>query len=488
MRAIYLILLIFLIGCTPNPTVKKIEVTKQKVTYINNNPRSDALVIGVGKYKNKIRPLHGVEKDLKNIKKLLGYLNINNITTLQDDKASLSDVRRAFNNYIRSDKNRFGNIFLFYYSGHGVQVVDKNRDEVDKKDEATALYDIALDDKNFITDGILLDDELHSMLGKIKSKKILIFDKCHSGSSHRGYNPYIKAVEGEYKILPKFLKKIEAKSRVKKELTDFVLFSATKDDQEAEDSPIGGLFTNSFIDGILYKKADMNSDNKITVSELEKFCAINISNLAVNISKKYNVGVKGKFDPSFVPKEIRGQNISSIFNLKNSSQTRQSIKQKPLLESTLDSLVSSDTIQLSLLGGKTDFKERDRVRFELTSTKSGYLNIFIAYGDSYRLFMKNQKIREGKLYAFPHDFMAGKHLVAKRPLGTTKIYALLSRKPLSIKGYLSKKENDLDLTNYLRKGVMVVAKRQTDGMKYKSVIEKEADILSIGRIEFEVFK
>jgi len=28
-------------------------------------------------------------------------------------------------------------------------------------------------------------------LAQIKSKKILIFDKCHSGSSHRGYNRYL---------------------------------------------------------------------------------------------------------------------------------------------------------------------------------------------------------------------------------------------------------------------------------------------------------
>jgi len=485
MRAIYLILLIFLIGCTTNPSPKKRELSKLQTPYINKNPRSDALVVGVGKYKNRIRPLDGVKKDLTNIKRFLKYLNINNITTLSDNKASLSNVRKAFDNYIRSDKNRQGNIFLFYYSGHGVQVVDENGDEKDKKDEATALWDIDLDDNDFITEGILLDDELYSMLGQIKSKKILIFDKCHSGSSHRGYNPYIKAVEGEYKVLPKFLKQIEKRSQIKKELKDFVIFSATKDDQEAEDSPIGGLFTNSFIDGILYKKADIDKNRKITVAELEKFCGINISNLAVNIRNRYeNVLVKGNFDPYFAPKKVRGQNISSIFNLKSPPKSQH----KPLLESTLDSLVSYNTLKLSLLGGKTHFKEKDRVRFELTSTKSGYLNIFIAYGDSYRLFMKNQKIEEGKLYAFPNDFMAGKHLVAKRPLGTTKIYALLSRKPLSIKEYLSKKENDLSLTNYLRKGVMVVAKREKEGTKHKSVIEKEADILSVGRVVFEVIK
>ena len=483
MRVVYIILMLFMVGCTPNPTVNKREVSLKKIKQINHNPRTDALVIGVGKYKNNIRQLYGVQKDLVNIKNLFKYLHIKHITTLENENASLKDVREAFNSYIQSDKNRKGNRFIFYYSGHGVQVIDKNGDEEDKKDEATALHDINLDDKDFISEGVLLDDELHSLLAQIESKKILIFDKCHSGSSHRGYNPYIKAVEGEYELSPKFLEDIKKNIKSQKPLKDFVIFSATKDDQEAEDSPIGGLFTNSFIDGILYKKADSNGDNRITVSELEKFCAMNIADLAVNIPKIYRgVTLKGKFDPLFSPQEAKEKTISSIFDIKTAKHT----KQKPLLEDTLDSLVSTDILQLSLMGNKTKFREHDRVRFEITSAKSGYLNIFIAYKDSYRLFMKNQKIEQNKLYTFPSDFMTGKHLVAKRPFGETKIYALLSRTPLKIKESLSKTEDDLSLTNYLRKGVMVVAKVKQQKSKTKEVA-KEADILGIGRVEFEVY-
>ena len=484
MRVLYIILMLFMVGCTPNPTVNKREVSLEKVKQINHNPRTDALVIGVGKYKNNIRPLYGVEKDLVNIKKLFNYLNIKNITTLQNERASLKGVREAFNSYIHSDKNRKGNRFVFYYSGHGVQVIDENGDEKDKKDEATALFDVNLNDKGFITEGVLLDDELHSLLAQIDSKKILIFDKCHSGSSHRGYNPYIKAVEGEYKLSPPFLKEIKNNIKSQKPLKDFIIFSATKDDQEAEDSPLGGLFTNSFIDGIYYRKADNNSDNKITVAELEKFCATNIANLAVNIPKLYkDVTLKGKFDPHFAPKEARNRDISSIFNIKQKTNSNQ--KEKYLLENTLDSLVSSDTLQLLLMGNKTEFRINDRVRFEITSNKSGYLNIFIAYKDSYRLFMKNKRIEANKLYAFPNDFMTRKHLVAKRPLGETKIYTLLSRKPLKIKEYLSKKENDLNLTNYIRKGIMIIAKREQKKSKSKKIVKK-ANILSINKVIFEV--
>ena len=138
------------------------------------------------------------------------------------------------------------------------------------------------------------------------------------------------------------------------------------------------------------------------------------------------------------------------------------------------------------MGNKTRFREHDRIRFEITSAKSGHLNIFIAYKDSYKLFMKNQKIKSNKLYAFPNDFVTGKHLISKKPFGETKIYALLSQTPLSIKEHLSKREDDLSLTNYLRKGVMVMAKREDKKEQNKEVI-RDADILSVGRVEFEVY-
>jgi len=309
----YLLFVLFL-GCSGNLVIEQDRVLDEK-SVITQNMRSDALVVGVGEYKNNIRPLDGVKKDLLNIKRLFHYLNINNITTLKNEKATLQDVRKAFNSYINSNNNRKGNIFVFYYSGHGIQVIDKNDDEKDKKDEATALYDLVLDKNDFIKGGVLLDDELAYILSNIKSKKILIFDKCHSGSSHRGDKPYIKSIGGEYQLSTEFLNEIGKNIKHKKSLKNFVIFSATKDDEDAEDSPLGGLFTNSFIDGILHKKGDINKDGKITVSELESFCTTNISHLAITILNRYKeTNLKGNFNPCFSPVEIREETLSNIFN------------------------------------------------------------------------------------------------------------------------------------------------------------------------------
>ena len=487
--------------------------------------RSDALIVGVGQYKNNIPSLWGVEKDVKNIKKLFQHLGIHNITTLQNQNATLHGIREAFQNYINSPKNHPNNNFIFYYSGHGVQVHDTLKPK-----------------SNIIINGLLLDDEMYTILGKIKSKKILIFDKCHSDSSHRG--SFIRALPQVYKLSEKFSKEIGEQNNTQNALTNFALFSATKDKEEAEDSPFGGLFTNSIIDGILYKKADLNHNGMITVHELEQFCNNNISQLATNINKGSGGGLKGDFTPKFSPTEILNHTIDSIFKTKIQKSKNKPIviaqteytpiipypQEEPLdnlipniitkpeyiptttytieetydslipnnitkieyiptitylLEDTLDSFVSNETLQLELINNKIDYREHERVRFELKSSMSGYLNIFIAYQDNYKLFMKNRKIHASKLYSFPNDFFKRKHLIAKKPYGMTKIYAILSRTPLDIEKYLSnssldKDEEDLSLTNHLRRGVMI----EYDD---RGEVVEEAEILGIGRVWFEVF-
>ena len=452
--------------------------------------RSDAFIVGVGHYKNDIIPLNGVDRDIENVEELFEYLSIDHIQTIKDEQATLQNIRKVFNHYINSPKNNPNNSFIFYYSGYGVQVKAIDKNKPDGKDEATALYDLELSpNQDIITDGLLLDNELYAILCKIKSKKILILDKCHSDSSHRGR--VIKALPQVYSVSQEFWQRIQPKTNAENALTNFVLFSATKANQEAEDFLGGGLFTTSIIDGILYRKADLNLNGTITVKELEQFCNHDISQLATNINKKdIFSNLKGDFSPQFRPTEILNETIESVFNIQNpiyQPQTTQTetIPISYLLEDTLDSLTTNNLLQLNLLFNKKTYRKHERVRFRLKFFTNGYLNIFIAYQDSYRLFMKNRKIRASKQYSFPNSFFVHKHLIAKEPYGTTKIYAILSRKPLDIESYLSnnsldKGGEDLSLTNRFRKGVMV-----TYGSGGKVV--KEADILEVGRVEFEVF-
>ena len=69
-----------------------------------------------------------------------------------------------------------GDLLLLTYSGHGGQVPDANGDEQDRMDETWVLYDRQM-----------VDDELYSLLGKLKpGVRVAIFsDSCHSGTVAR---------------------------------------------------------------------------------------------------------------------------------------------------------------------------------------------------------------------------------------------------------------------------------------------------------------
>jgi hypothetical protein len=73
-----------------------------------------------------------------------------------------------------------GDVIVFYYSGHGSQVVDLNKDEIDKKDETICPHDYA-------AAGMIKDDDLRSLFAGLAAGVNLdvILDSCHSGTGTR---------------------------------------------------------------------------------------------------------------------------------------------------------------------------------------------------------------------------------------------------------------------------------------------------------------
>ena len=89
------------------------------------------------------------------------------------------------------DKVGPSDLALFYYTGHGTQVLDIDEDEcADNLDEAIVLSHFNQTNPN--AKQYILDDEINEILTPIRSKlgedgqMVLIFDACHSGSFSRG--------------------------------------------------------------------------------------------------------------------------------------------------------------------------------------------------------------------------------------------------------------------------------------------------------------
>jgi len=148
-------------------------------------------VIGVGNYRSLptvvrgkvLQDLKGPQNDVLLMKNaLLSYgFEPSNIKILLDEKATKKNIWRAFNEWlIKSTKA--GDEVVFYFSGHGTQVIDRDHDEEDGWDETLCPYDI--DPKT--GDNAIIDDELSTWLRMLKKRYVtVIIDSCYSGGATR---------------------------------------------------------------------------------------------------------------------------------------------------------------------------------------------------------------------------------------------------------------------------------------------------------------
>lgn len=149
------------------------------------NAEQYAMLIGIWDYHNKNLELEAPPNDLELMKSLLSAADIkpDNTHILKNpDKVQIQRAFRSFSKSLGPDDS-----FLFYFSGHGTQIVDKfgtfPGDEAkgrypDKNDEALLPVDADLASP----DTYLLDDELNAMLQEFQTKKITcIIDTCYSG-------------------------------------------------------------------------------------------------------------------------------------------------------------------------------------------------------------------------------------------------------------------------------------------------------------------
>jgi hypothetical protein len=139
-----------------------------------------ALLIGIN-YKNTDFPLSGCWNDVDEINKFLLSKNFINII-MKDDDPLISDLYPTKDNITKQFQNILAkspdHIFL-YFSGHGGQLFDFNKDEKDKKDECIWVYNSSNQVISFS------DDQMREIfVDKLESKTFLtsVFDSCHSES------------------------------------------------------------------------------------------------------------------------------------------------------------------------------------------------------------------------------------------------------------------------------------------------------------------
>ena len=193
-----------------------------------------ALLVGINRYKKykdinvNIRDLRGTHNDVGLMKSLLAEYGFkedsagaandkypcgqqtatSNVKTLCSEQATRDGILQNFRKQlIENAKNYFvsgkltagerdkGAVVVFYYSGHGSKLEDKNGDESDGVDETIVAQD---SDRNGVKD--IIDDEFDAFykeLSQYTTNITMMFDSCHSGSVTRGGTP--KSVERNIK-------------------------------------------------------------------------------------------------------------------------------------------------------------------------------------------------------------------------------------------------------------------------------------------------
>lgn len=160
----------------PNiPTIQNIPNTPTIQNIVTNFKNKNALLIGCN-YNNTSYKLNGCINDVNNIKSIInktGFNNINILTDETDKKPNKSNILSELTKLLTNSNNN--DLLFFSYSGHGSQVLDKNGDETDSRDEVILPLDF----------NVITDDELKTVIQTYLKPSVTLFalfDCCNSGT------------------------------------------------------------------------------------------------------------------------------------------------------------------------------------------------------------------------------------------------------------------------------------------------------------------
>ncbi len=115
----------------------------------------------------------GCELDVDNINNIISPLSFNT-SNLKTKNATSTQILDGLSEAAKTCQP--GDLFVFYFSGHGGQQPDVSGDELDGQDETLVAYDREI-----------IDDELNKVWTKFKSgvRIFMLSDSCNSGTNYR---------------------------------------------------------------------------------------------------------------------------------------------------------------------------------------------------------------------------------------------------------------------------------------------------------------
>jgi hypothetical protein len=133
----------------------------------------------------------GCELDVDNIEIILRQIGGYSINILKTKQATASAILRGVEAAALTMSS--GDLFVFYYSGHGGQQPDRTGDELDGQDETLLAFDREI-----------IDDELGRLWGLFREgvRILMISDSCNSGTNYRNLLSINKSTPIEFDQIP----------------------------------------------------------------------------------------------------------------------------------------------------------------------------------------------------------------------------------------------------------------------------------------------
>jgi hypothetical protein len=166
--------------------------------------RIRALVVGIDRYERpEVPPLRGCVNDAMLVRSVLKrYFDVPNedIRVVVNERATKANIMHRLHAIVGA--SRPGDVIVFYYSGHGSQIRDRDGDELsDALDEVICPYDIDWDRRTYI-----VDDELDDVFEHLPRGVLLeaFFDCCFWGAGPRAIEaePRPQAERADLRWLP----------------------------------------------------------------------------------------------------------------------------------------------------------------------------------------------------------------------------------------------------------------------------------------------
>ncbi len=388
-----------------------------------------ALLIGTTSYANEQNNLPGIELDIAEMERVARKLGFSsgNIKILKDKDVTLGNIRYQFESFLTQDMAPNDTVMI-YYSGHGVQIPDKNGDELDGYDEAVSLYDLTgvfdnTGEGTVVWDGVLLDDQFADLLDNLVSDNVfVIVDACHSGTVTRSYTettPAQTLAYGAETFAVKSLGPPRVATRslvtaggsvVDERVSGVITLSAAQDDQKALASSKGSLFTLAVAESLEGQRGTASPQSLLAA-------ATELLDERLDDDLVYQPNLSG--DEALFGKSI----------VLTDAAERGEVNQADLM------LLASEVSPLTVETSQKRYLSEERIQIVVDVPTTGYLNIVaVDSNDEIVVLFPNSLNSDNQVFSGEQGFPGelGFEWAAQPPWGNTMLTVLFSQVPFSL--------------------------------------------------------